>query len=283
MNEKAETFDADIYLEFSWTDKRLAHSENQELTFNEQAATDKLKEIWWPQLEFVNTSHPEITNISLTIQPDGKAVLDYGLSATFRSSFDLKRFPFDEQTLNVRVQSFFYQSQDVVFKANPGEASFHDSENSDGFQVADVNAKVVLQEANAWIKSYSEYRAGIRLHRDSAFYIWTVFGPVILIFIICCTIHLMPYDNLADRVGTCLTTLLACIATQFTLSFTLPQISYLTLVDRLFIVTYAFTALNVCIAALESFTGTPPMRKRLLLFLGIPFIYIVVVIVALYI
>ena len=281
LNEKAETFDADIYVQFSWQDQRLAHSEPEAMSFAEEGASEKLKEIWWPQIEFVNTSQAGITNISLTIHPDGKAVLDYALSATFRSNLNLQLFPFDEQILNVRVQSFLYEAPNVVFKAPPGEAGFQDSGHYEGFRVSRVDAQVVLQKANGWIKDFSEYRAAIHLRRDSAFYIWTVFGPVILIFLICCTIYLMNSEELADRVGICLTTLLACIATQFTLSFTLPQISYLTLVDRLFIVTYAFTALNVCISALETFTGTPTRRNRLLLFLGIPLTYIVVIIAAL--
>ncbi len=280
LNEKAETFDADLYLQFSWKDQRLAHSEPEGVSFAEEGASEKLKEIWWPQIEFVNTSHPEITNTSLTIHPDGRAVLDYAVSATFRSNLNLKRFPFDEQTLDVRVQSFLYEAQNVVFKAPPGEAGFQASGHYEGFKISGVDAKVVLQEANGWIKDFSEYRAEIHLRRDSAFYIWTVFGPVVLIFMICCTIYLMASEELADRVGICLTTLLACIATQFTLSFTLPQISYITIVDRLFMVTYAFTALNVCIAALETFTGTPTMQKRLLLFFGIPLAYVAVIFAA---
>jgi hypothetical protein len=40
-------------------------------------------------------------------------------------------------------------------------------------------------------------------------------------------------------------------ATQFTLSFSLPQISYLTLIDRPFITTYAFIAINVVSASVE--------------------------------
>jgi len=277
VDEKGETFDADIYMQFSWMDERLAHTGNDRLAFVEEAASDKLKEIWWPQIEFMNTSNPEITNLSLEIQPDGKVLLNYALSSTFRSELDLKRFPFDTQTLTVRVASFLFAPADVVFKANPGQAGFQDSGHYEGFEVLGVDAEVVQQQASAWLREYSEYRANIRVQRVSIFYIWTVFVPVLLIFVICCTIYLIPSEELADRVGICLTTLLACIATQFTLSFDLPQISYLTLVDRLFIVTYAFTALNVLVAAMEVFEGTPRVRNRLLFLVGVPLAYIVTI------
>ena len=216
-----------------------------------------------------------MTNLSLEIQPDGKVLLNYALSSTFRSELDLKRFPFDTQTLSVQVASFLYAPPDLVFKANPGQTGLQNSGHYEGFKVLGVDAESLLQQASGWLKEYSEYRANIRVQRVSVFYIWTVFVPVILIFVICCTIYLLPSEELADRVGICLTTLLACIATQFTLSFDLPQISYLTLVDRLFIVTYAFTALNVLVAAIEVFKGTPRMRNRLLLLAGVPLAYLV--------
>lgn len=275
VDEKEETFDADIYMQFSWMDQRLAHPGEDRLTFVEEAASDKLKEIWWPQIEFINASSPEVTNLSLEIQPDGKVLLNYALSSTFRSELDLKRFPFDTQTLSVQVASFLYAPPDLVFKANPGQTGLQNSGHYEGFKVLGVDAESLLQQASGWLKEYSEYRANIRVQRVSVFYIWTVFVPVILIFVICCTIYLLPSEELADRVGICLTTLLACIATQFTLSFDLPQISYLTLVDRLFIVTYAFTALNVLVAAIEVFKGTPRIRNRLLFLAGVPLAYLV--------
>ena len=277
VDEKEETFDADIYLQFSWMDARLAHPGEDRLSYVEDAASEKLKEIWWPQIEFMNTSSPEITNLSLEIQPDGEVLLNYALSSTFRSELDLRRFPFDTQTLTIQVASFLFAPTDLVFKANPGQTGFQQAGHYEGFKVLGVDAEVVQQQASGWLKEDSEYRANIRVQRVSIFYIWTVFVPVLLIFVICCTIYLIPSEELADRVGICLTTLLACIATQFTLSFDLPQISYLTLVDRLFIVTYAFTALNVLVAAMEVFEGTPRVRNRLLFLVGVPVAYIVTI------
>ncbi|MFM8982619.1 MAG: hypothetical protein ACKOLA_06870, partial [Spartobacteria bacterium] len=255
VDEKAETFDADIYLEFSWRDDRLAHTSGERLIYAEDAVTDKLKEIWWPQLEFVNASKPEITNQTLEIKKDGEVVLNYGLSSTFRASLDLHRFPFDRQTLSVRVESFLSDSTELVFRVNKTKTGFEESNNFEGLRVTGVDADVGSVTVHGWEQEFSEYRANIHVQRSSAFYIWTVFGPVVLIFMICSTVHVVPAEQLADRVQICLTALLACVATQFTLSFSLPRISYLTLIDRLFIATYALIALNVLVSAVEAVTG----------------------------
>jgi hypothetical protein len=89
----------------------------------------------------------------------------------------------------------------------------------------------------------------------------------------------MPIENFHDRVGISLAALLACIATQFAMSFNLPQISYLTIIDWVFLVTYACVALGVLISTVQAaFLRDQPARAaRLdrLAALGLPALFIV--------
>lgn len=266
VNEKQETFDADIYLLFGWKDERLKHGGTEPLFYAEDAARQKLLEIWSPHPEFVNTATPEITNENLKIAPDGSVELCMGLSSTFRTDLDLRRFPFDRQKLDVRVTSFTYDADKLVFEANTGKLGFEPESTFEGLRVTRVTAGDYLHTLAGWAEAYSEFRAVIEVERNAGFYFWTVFGPVILIFLISCAVYLVPPDQIADRISICLTALLACIATQFALSFSLPQISYMTLIDRLFINTYGFVALNVLIISAEMVLArweSHRMRRRL--------------------
>lgn len=266
VDEKQETFEADIYLRFRWKDERLKHSGNQPLFYAEDAAREKLGEIWSPQAEFVNTARPEITNENLTIMPDGTVDLDMGLSSNFRTDLDLRRFPFDRQRLSVRVTSFTYGADSLVFVADQEKVGFEPESTFEGLRVTRVTAEEGSHTLAGWGETYSEYRAVIDVERNTGFYFWTVFGPVILIFLISCAVYLVPPDEIGDRVSICLTALLACIATQFALSFSLPQISYMTLIDRLFINTYGFVALNVLIISTELLLAkreSHSMRRRI--------------------
>lgn len=251
VNEKDETFEADLYLQFVWRDPRLAHGGSEALLYAEDAVEEKLKEMWWPQIEFVNTAEPTITNQVLAIYPDGQVGLVLGLTATFRTDFDLRRFPFDRQRLAIRIQSFVSDAEKLRFIVNQEYLGAKKSNTYEGLRVKGIEADVGLVNLDGMQADFSEFRATISVERNPSFFFWTVFGPVILIFLISCTVYLIPAGELADRVGICLTALLACIATQFALSFSLPQISYLTVIDWLFVLTYAFIALNVLFAALE--------------------------------
>ncbi len=97
--ERSETFEADLYLSFRWHDPRLAFSGTESKRFLEDAATEQLKEMWWPQLEFINTGEPEVANRTLELSPDGAVQYKLSVTATFRSDLDLRRFPFDRERL----------------------------------------------------------------------------------------------------------------------------------------------------------------------------------------
>ncbi len=241
--ERDETFDADLYLSFRWHDPRLAFQGSEPHRFLEDAAVTRLGEIWWPQLEFVNTAEASITNRLLEIEPDGGVYYRIGMTSDFRASLDLRRFPFDRQTLAVRVQSFTWTSDQMVFVPDATRVGFSPESPFEGLRVTGVDAVVERSHVAGWELDFSEFVARIDVRRQSAFFVWTVFVPVTLIFLISCAMFVVPLDEFAERLGIALTALLACVATQFAISFNLPQISYLTVVDRIFVVTY------VCIAA----------------------------------
>lgn len=277
VNEKDETFEADLYLQFIWRDPRLAHGGAEPLTYAEEAVEEKLKEIWWPQIEFVNTAEPTITNQILAIYPDGQVGLVLGLTATFRADFDLRRFPFDRQNLAIKIQSFISDADKLRFAVNKDYLGAKKSNTYEGLRVKGIDASVGTVNLDGIHADFSEFRATLDVERNPTFFFWTVFGPVILIFLLSCTVYLVASDQLADRVGICLTSLLACIATQFALSFSLPQISYLTLIDRLFVATYGFIALNVLIASIEALRGEPSRRLKMLFAVGVPAGYLAVI------
>jgi hypothetical protein len=89
------------------------------------------------------------------------------------------------------------------------------------------------------------------------------------------------YENIHDRVGISLAALLACIATQFAISFNLPQISYLTIIDRIFLVTYGCIALGVLVSTMQAtlFRGEPERAARIdrLAGLGLPVLFFVLI------
>ncbi len=250
--ERAETFDADLYLSLRWHDARLASARTEPERFLDDAAEARLDAMWWPQLEFVNTAEPTITNRSLEIRPDGTVSYVIGLTAEFRADFDLRRFPLDHQRLEVQIESFTWTAEQMVFVADPTRVGFNPDSTFEGLAVTGVRTQVRERDIAGWGERFSEFVPTIEVDRRAAFYVWTVFAPIGLIFLISCTVFVVDVSQFQDRVAISLAALLACIATQFAISFSLPQISYLTIIDRIFLTTYFCVAIGVLVSTLQA-------------------------------
>ena len=212
--ERSETFEADLYLTFRWYDPRLAFDGTEPKRFLEEAAVDQLQKMWWPQLEFVNTGAPDVANRALDIAPDGSVSYKLAVTATFRSDLDLRRFPFDRETLEVRIQSFTWMRDQMIFVPDPERTGFNPRSTHEELTVRAVSSEVRQRALTGWTRaeSYSEFAALIEVARRPTFYMWTVFAPVMLIFLISCTIFAVDIENFHDRIAIGLTALLACIA-----------------------------------------------------------------------
>jgi len=282
--ERDESFDADLYLSFRWKDPRVAFEGREPHHYLEDEAVDRLRTMWWPQFEFVNTADANVTNRELAIHPDGTVRYHLGLTSEFRTNLDLRQFPFDSQTLDVRVESFTWTEDEMVFVADPSFIGFAQDSTFEGLDVISTRAEVRRTEVAGWASAFSTFVALIEVERRANFYLWTVFAPVALIFLISCTSFVVKAENFHDRVGISLTALLACIATQFAMSFNLPQISYLTLIDRLFLVTYGCIALSVMIMTVQAtrLAERPETCLRIDRWagLGLPLVFFVLVVVS---
>lgn len=283
VEERDETFDADAYLSLRWHDPREAFAGAEDRRYLEEAAVAKLETMWWPEIEFVNTSEPEITNRALDISPDGTVRYLIGMTSLFRTDFDLHRFPFDRQTLEVRIQSFLWTAGDLVFVPDPKRLGFNPHSTFEGLVVNGVSTEIRQHQLGGWEESFSEFVVKLDVERRAAFYVWTVFAPVTLIFLISCTIFAIPIENFHDRVAISLAAILACVATQFAISFNLPQISYLTIVDRLFVATYACVALGVLVGTAQAvlWHDDPATAGRIDRICGVAFPTLFLVLVAL--
>ncbi len=256
VDERSESFDADIYLNLRWKDPRLALTGavpgHAVRTYQDDAAAARLTEIWWPNLEFVNTAIPSITNRTLAIGADGTVDYRMGLSSTFRTNFDLRRFPFDRQSLDLKFQSFEGDHRELVLVPDPAHLGFDAGDDFAGLAIEGIEAETRTSAITGWNEDFSELVIHISVARSPRFYVFTVFVPVSLVLLLSCAIFFVDIHSFHDRVAIALACFLACIATQFAMSFNLPKISYLTPIDRLFLVAYACMTIGVGVSVLET-------------------------------
>lgn len=261
IDGRTETFKADIYFDVTWKDSRQAFSNsnksNDPRIYTEDAAKNKIEDIWWPELEFVNTTVPDISNRSLFIYPDGTVNYLLGLSSVFRSPYDFHKFPFDDQKLEIIVCSFIWDEKVVKFETAPEYADLEVNKSKvvNGFNILDIKGEIV-NEQGAWSHkkdNYSCFRAVITVKRNSLYYIYQICFPLFIVLAYGCCIFITDPKDFANRLMLGLTCMFVFIAIKLAINIQLPEIAYVTVADQVFFLAYLNVALILIISLIEWF------------------------------
>jgi hypothetical protein len=110
IDETEGAYTATVDLRLRWQDLRLQYPPESApqgfLEFRDEAAATKMAEIWTPAISLWNLSgEPSQQMHALRIFPDGRVEMMLRTTATFKTPFDVERFPFDRQRLEVEVVS----------------------------------------------------------------------------------------------------------------------------------------------------------------------------------
>ena len=83
------------------------------------------------------------------------------MTATFRSDLDLRRFPSDHEKLEVRIQSFIWNRDQMVFVPDPERVGFNPRSTYEKLAVNGVSVEIRKRELSGWTRgeSYSEFVA----------------------------------------------------------------------------------------------------------------------------
>jgi Neurotransmitter-gated ion-channel ligand binding domain len=110
IDETEAAYTATVDLRLRWQDLRLQYPPESApqgfLEFRDEAAAAKIAEIWTPVVSLQNLSgEPSQQMRALRIFPDGRVEMMLRTTGTFETPFEVERFPFDRQRLQVEVVS----------------------------------------------------------------------------------------------------------------------------------------------------------------------------------
>ncbi|MBE3603912.1 hypothetical protein IMX07_09775 [bacterium] len=241
IDEVAQQFTLSAYLLASWRDSRLAWTPN--------GPADNLRryhpeDIWTPALVILNAANrPQFYDIGISARPDGAVSYSARMDVTLSANFNLRKFPFDEQTLEVIVHPNRVNLGRVVFIAAPDAAwmttEFETYSPLASWRLAGVGSRLD-QAPGPRGGEISEMRFAIKLRRRWQFYLWKLCLPLLLMVCLSWSVFWIDPHDLGNQVQIAVTTILTIIAFGLALSFTLPRISYLTFLDAFFLTSYVF-------------------------------------------
>jgi hypothetical protein len=250
ITSRDESFEVTGYLEVSWLDPALGLPESERTGKGELRPIDS-KAIWTPRVFFDNALEQPKFHHDPVVEVDEKGTVWSWVivSGKFSAPFDLREFPFDRQRLPVRVAAFDDESV-MRFIVNPNLVVV----NSDAF-VTDwtILSPAARAESHRYVPgqaNYSRFVYSIDVQRKATFYVWRVLLPLTLLAMIAFVSFWFEPIGLQPQISTCMASLIALVAFNFAIDFSLPKVAYLTLIDKHALIGFVGVSVAVVVVAL---------------------------------
>lgn len=220
---------------------------------------------WTPELvEFINGTVESASPIASSTLDNGDHYWTQRIKAVFRGKFDLRHYPLDEQSLTIVIEDSEQPSAKVIYLPDSAAEKEGKKWLDPYLEIQDWNIKgaeiisdihhyqtdfgVANGDISTLESRYSRLTFKINISR--------IFLPhmikfVLPLMIIAGMAYLVFWINAAEfesQCAICVTSLLSAVALHSSLAGTLPEVGYMVMADKIFILFY----LNIFIAMVQT-------------------------------
>lgn len=195
----------------------------------------------WPDFVFFNQQGNRwVQSRAAAIWPDGRARYGESFTLTYQADFDFRKFPFDTQLfpiyLDLLLPADTYTVSDL-----PGFSGINPEHGEDEFIITDFTTTSETVTGRVTDLPVSRYSFTFEAPRHQDYYVLQVFVPILLIILISWfTFFLGDYGR---RIEASAANTLLFIAFSFSLSDNYPRLGYITFLDAVMAVSFAFNTL----------------------------------------
>jgi hypothetical protein len=206
-----------------------------------------------PELTLRNGASEPFVAVDETTSHEGQCYRERRMRASFATWFRLRRFPFDGQLLRLLLEERAITDEQAIWEPElwPNVIAIDAYRELGGWQFEELPQLEVKRSTFAAHAKAAKPRlliVSIPVTRLRQFYLSRYFLPLFLIVGLAYAIFFIKPDDLGSASAIGITCMLAIIAFQLTQAGTLPQVEYLTLADRVYIVCYLATAIALALA-----------------------------------
>lgn len=235
VDEVQMDFTTDFYFRQKWYDPRLEFDpvgEVDELCVGAEFA----EKIWLPDTFFANektaTFHKATTeNTFIRIAHNGRVYRSIRLTVTCSCPMDLQYFPMDRQRCKIEIESYGYNTRDIDYRWERGDASVSLQTNIELPQFKILGFKMGQEIQNLSSGDYIRLYCEIHFVRSMGYYLIQIYIPASLIVMISWVSFWLHRNATPARVALGVTTVLTMTTLMSSTNAALPKISYIKSID----------------------------------------------------
>ena len=251
LDFKTNNYVIDLYVWFRWRSPDVDPSKSMEF-MNRYASDDNRRD--------------ELTDAPEAM-PDGSryAILRY--QGRFSSKFPLEAYPFDTQTLQVIMEDILAGAREQVYVPDGKHPVMIDPIITlPGFKVGKPAMQITTNTyptnfgdlTVGKVDPYSRIVISIPVTRPVLAMSIKTIVPILLIVVCASLVFFVRPHYVEGRIGLGITALLTLVALQLTATAPLPDVDYLMMLDKIFLLAYLFIIIALARVVATSWRGAEP-------------------------
>lgn len=233
---KANNYIVDLYVWFRWTAPNLRPSKTMEF-MNRYASDDNLREDLYDEPQTM---------------PDGSLYSIVRYQGRFATKFPLETYPFDTQILKVVMEDTISGVGTQIYVPDGERSVMLDPVITlPGFKVGKPAMRIVSNTyptnfgdmSQPKAETYSRIILSIPVTRPIVAMSIKTFVPILLIVACAALVFFVRPRHIEGRIGLGITALLTLVALQLASGSSLPDVDYLMMLDKIYILAYLFIIL----------------------------------------
>ena len=163
----------------------------------------------------------------------------YRIQGNFNSNVDLKKFPFDEQKMQIIIEDKLHAVDEIKYIAQDEQSGLDESIIFSGWNLEGWDSEVKEHEYKVYDETYSQYVFDINIARIKLNAFMKTFMPVFFILLVVLFSFVLDPDKITTRLGMAGSSLVASVMFHISISNQIPPVGYLTFADKFMVLTYA--------------------------------------------
>lgn len=186
--------------------------------------------------------------------PDGRKYQCLRIEGRFFQPFSLRRFPLENHTLSLSIEDNTYAADRLLYRFDQKRSGLDSGLNIPGWTVDSwkggegvhhYGTNLGDETVGGDSSDYGTILFEVKVTRPVNFFIWKMLLPLLIILLACWTALLLHPSQLASRAAMTGTALLTTVFMQQGYTSNLPEVNYLVLMDKIYVVVYLLIILSL--------------------------------------
>lgn len=186
--------------------------------------------------------------------PDGSNYQVMRVEGRFVQPFSLEDFPLDRQKLSIVGENSKYGADLVAYQLDREDSGVGEGVKIPGWNLIGWSGGTYRHEygtqfgavaGNSAATSFSSFEFALNVERPTSFFFWKLFFPLTIVLCASWVVLLLDVRLTDVRTAMPATALLTTVFLQQSYSSNLPDIGYLVLIDKLYVVAYILIILTL--------------------------------------